>query len=132
MLELFWENIHLIPKHEWRVGLTCQRSGAQDQWCFLRTVQTILVLQNVLSCFGFYKLLPSGLFRNRIIALTSHFEGEESLEDQPRTGRPKEADRQNVLEATEEDPSLTTRSFISSTARNRNSIARGIDLLQEK
>ena len=36
-------------------------------------------------------------------------EGEESFEDKPRSGRPKEVDRQEVLEAIEETPSLTTR-----------------------
>lgn len=35
--------------------------------------------------------------------------GEESIEDKPRSGHPQEVDRQAVLEAIEETPSLTTR-----------------------
>jgi hypothetical protein len=35
--------------------------------------------------------------------------GQDELEDQPRSGRPQEVDRQAVLEAIEESPSLTTR-----------------------
>ena len=36
-------------------------------------------------------------------------DGEESFEDQPRAGRPREVDREAVLTAIEESPSLTTR-----------------------
>ena len=36
-------------------------------------------------------------------------DGEESFEDQPRAGRPREVDREAVLAAIEESPSLTTR-----------------------
>ena len=37
------------------------------------------------------------------------FDSEESFEDQPRAGRPREVDREAVLAAIEESPSLTTR-----------------------
>ena len=41
--------------------------------------------------------------------LTKFKAGEDSLEDQPRSGRPQEVDRQAVLEMVEENPSMTCR-----------------------
>lgn len=89
-MELTDEQIRLLVMHEWRAGLKGQKVTSQinEIWGEGTTGKTAV-----------YKWIA------RLKA------GETNLKDQPRSRRPKEVNRQAVLEAIEETPSLTTRMF---------------------
>lgn len=87
-MQLTDEQIRLLVMHEWRAGL----NGLE-------------VTKRINEIWG-----EGTVGKTMVYKWIKKFkDGDENLEDQPRLGRPREIDRQAVLEAIEEAPSLTTR-----------------------
>ena len=87
-MELTREKIRLLLMHEYLAGLNAAKATERinDAWG-----SGTVGRQTAYDWFAKFKA------------------GEDNLNDQPRSGRPKEVDRQAVLEAIEEHPSLTCR-----------------------
>ncbi|KAJ1373728.1 hypothetical protein KIN20_036220 [Parelaphostrongylus tenuis] len=90
-MELTSEQIMLLMMHKWLLGSNAMVTGERINLIWGEdTVAKSTV-------YGWFKKFD---------------ECEESLEDQPRSGRPKEVGRQLCLKQFEENHSLTTHSFL--------------------
>jgi histone-lysine N-methyltransferase SETMAR len=87
-MELSWEQIRLLLMHEWRVGENASEAARKINGAW---GDDTVAKRTAREWFAKFKA------------------GEDSLEDQPRSGRPQEVDRQAVIEMVEQSPSLTCR-----------------------
>lgn len=87
-MKLTWEQIRLLLIHEWRLETNATEAAHKINRAW---GEDTVAERTARKWYGKFRA------------------GEDSLEDQPRSGRPQEVDRQAVLAAVEETPSLTTR-----------------------